>query len=67
MWTDINTKLKQGLVFCMLRGHVMGIPADYRDVDYKDRYELWTVNGHELFLEIQDKHKEFYRIITGCG
>jgi hypothetical protein len=35
MWTYINTKPKQGLVFCMFRGHVMGIPKDYRDSDYK--------------------------------
>jgi hypothetical protein len=25
MWTDINTKPKQGLVFHVFRGHVMGI------------------------------------------
>jgi hypothetical protein len=29
MWTDINTKPKQGFVFCVFRGHVVGIPADY--------------------------------------
>ena len=27
MWTDINTKPKQGAVFRAFRGHVMGIPA----------------------------------------
>ncbi len=27
MWTDINTKPKQGLVYRVFRGHVMGIPA----------------------------------------
>ncbi len=31
MWTDINTKLKQGTVFWVFRGHVRGIPADYND------------------------------------
>ncbi len=35
MWTDINTKPKQGLVYHKFRGHVMGIPADYNDKDYK--------------------------------
>ena len=34
MWTDINTKPKQGAVYCEFRGHVMGIPADYNDKDY---------------------------------
>jgi hypothetical protein len=29
MWTDINMKPKQGLVFRVFCGHVMGIPADY--------------------------------------
>ena len=31
MWTDINTKPKQGAVFRKLRGQVMGIPSDYDD------------------------------------
>jgi hypothetical protein len=34
MWMDINTKPKQGSVFHEFRGHVMGIPADYIDIDY---------------------------------
>jgi hypothetical protein len=28
MWTDINTKPKQGAVFWAFREHVMGIPAN---------------------------------------
>jgi hypothetical protein len=40
MWTDINTKLKQDLVFPVSRGHVMCIPADYRDLDYKGKVPL---------------------------
>ncbi len=28
MWTDINTKLKQGTVFWVFRGHVISIPTD---------------------------------------
>ena len=40
MWTDINTKLKQGLVFCVFRGHVMGTLAEYRDVDYEGKGPL---------------------------
>ncbi len=31
MWTDINTKPKQGKVYRVFRGYVMGIPADYKD------------------------------------
>ena len=34
MWTDINTKLKQGLYFRTFRSHVMGIPVEYRDKDF---------------------------------
>jgi len=37
MWTDINTKPKQGAVYRKFRGHVMGIPADYNDKDYKGK------------------------------
>jgi hypothetical protein len=37
MWADIyiNTKPKQGAVFREFRGHVMGVPANYNDDDYK--------------------------------
>jgi hypothetical protein len=35
MWTDINTKPKQGKVYREFHGHVMGIPPDYDDDDYK--------------------------------
>ncbi len=31
MWTDINTKRKQGAVFQEFRGQVMGISGDYVD------------------------------------
>jgi hypothetical protein len=37
MWTDINTKPKQGTVFCVFRGHVMGITADYNDASFATR------------------------------
>ncbi len=40
MWTDVNTKPKQVFVFRVFRGHVMGIPADYRDLDYKGKVPL---------------------------
>ena len=40
MWTDINTKPKQGLVYRVFRGHVMGIPADYKDSDYAGKVPL---------------------------
>ncbi len=35
MWSDINTKPKQGKVFREFWGHVMGIPTDYNDDDYR--------------------------------
>ena len=34
MWMDINKKPKQGIVFCTFCGHVMGIPAEYKDTNY---------------------------------
>jgi hypothetical protein len=37
MWTDINTKPKQGAVFQAFRGHVMGIPTDYNDASFATR------------------------------
>ncbi len=37
MWTDINTKPKQGAVFWAFRGHVMGIPADYNGASFVTR------------------------------
>ena len=43
MWTDINTKLKQGLAFRVFCGHVMGIPADYKDSDYEGKVPLMPV------------------------
>jgi hypothetical protein len=40
MWTDINTKPKQGLVYRVFRGHVMGILADYKNSDYAGKVPL---------------------------
>jgi hypothetical protein len=40
MWTDINMKPKQGLVFRVIRGHLMGIPVDYKDSDYESKVAL---------------------------
>jgi hypothetical protein len=40
MWTDINTKPKQGVVYCIFRGHVMGIPADYKDSNYAGKVPI---------------------------
>ena len=37
MWTDINTKPKQGAVFRAFRGHVMGIPTDYSNASFATR------------------------------
>ena len=38
--TDINTEPKQGLAFRMFRGHILGIPVDYKDSDYKGKVPL---------------------------
>ncbi len=43
MWSDINTKPKQGLAFRVFRGHEMGIPADYKDSDYMGKVPLMPV------------------------
>ena len=40
IWTNINTKPKQGLVYCVFRGRIMGIPADYQDSDYAGKVPL---------------------------
>jgi len=40
MWTDVNTKPKQGAVFCKFRGHMMGIPTEYNDADYINKVPL---------------------------
>ena len=37
MWTDINTKPKQGKVFREFRAQIMGIEPDYKDANYKNR------------------------------
>ena len=37
MWTDINTTPKQGTVFRVFQGHVMGIPADYNNESFATR------------------------------
>ncbi len=37
MWTDINTKPKQGTVFQVFWGHVMGISVDYNDNSFATR------------------------------
>ena len=40
MWTDVNTKPKQGAVFRKFRGHMMGIPTEYNDADYINKVPL---------------------------
>jgi hypothetical protein len=37
MWTDINTKPKQGAVFREFRAQMMGIKPDYNDAFYQNR------------------------------
>ena len=50
MWMDINTKPKQGKVFCEFRGHVMGIPTEYNDDEYKK--EVITIPPVSLLLPV---------------
>ena len=40
MWTDVNTKPKQGAVFCKFRGHMMGIPTEYNNAYYINKAPL---------------------------
>ena len=42
MWSDINTKPKQGVAFCEFRVQVMGIEPDYCDVVYAKLIHVWT-------------------------
>ncbi len=44
IWTDINTMPKQGTVFRVFRGHVMGIPADYNDESFAARCNFRPAN-----------------------
>ncbi len=50
MWMDINTKPKQGKVFHKFRGHVMGIPTDYNDDNY--RKDVVTIPPVSMMLPI---------------
>ncbi len=54
MWTDINTKPKQGTVFWVFRGHVMGIPADYNDGSFATSVVPMEItfmdNGGNIFV-----------------
>jgi hypothetical protein len=43
MWTDINTKPKQDVVYHVFRGYVMGIHADYKDSDYTGKVPISPV------------------------
>jgi len=45
MWTDRNTKPKQGAVFRAFRGHVMGIPTDYNDASFATRCKFRPPNS----------------------
>ena len=44
MWTDLNIKPKQGGVFQAFRGHVMGIPTDYKDASFATRCNFRPLN-----------------------
>jgi hypothetical protein len=53
MWTYINTKPKQGVVYRIFRGHMMGIPADYKDSDYAGKV---PVSPAVLMLPLTKDH-----------
>jgi hypothetical protein len=44
MWTDINTKPKQGTVFREFRAQVMGIEPKYKDANYENRIYVCPPN-----------------------
>jgi hypothetical protein len=62
IWTDINTKHKQGIVYHVFRGHVMGISADYNDSDYMDKVPISPV---VLMLPLTKKQLAFQEYIEG--
>jgi hypothetical protein len=39
----MNTNPKQGIVYPVFRGYVMGIPADYKDSDYPGKVPISPV------------------------
>ena len=49
MWTDINTKPKQGAVFRQFRGQVMGISRDYVD----------SIFEHSIYLRPPESPVEY--------
>ena len=51
MWTHINTKPKQGLVFCVFRGHTKDVPVEYRDADYESKMPLSPKMLMPLFIQ----------------
>jgi hypothetical protein len=63
MWMDINTKLKQGKVFCKFQGHVMGIPADYNDDDY--RKDVVTIPPVSTMLPIPRAKESLQECVGG--
>ena len=63
MWTDINTKLKQGAMYRKFRGHVMGIPADYNDKDYEGKVK--TVPPVDSMLPIPKEPKASQECVGG--
>jgi hypothetical protein len=63
MWTDINTKPKQGKVFRKFWGHVMGIPADYNDDDY--RKDVVTIPPVSTMLPIPRAKESLQECVGG--
>ncbi len=63
MWTDINTKPIQGSVFREFWGHVMGIPTDYNDNNYKLRVK--TLPPVNSILPVPKAQKESQECVGG--
>jgi hypothetical protein len=53
MWTDINTKPTQGIVYCVFRGHVMGIPADYKESSHAGKVPICPAVSMLLLMKEQ--------------
>jgi hypothetical protein len=60
MWTDINTKPKKGVVYRAFRGHVMGIPADYVDKEYKGKVKSTLPISLMLLVPKEPKASQEY-------
>ena len=65
MWMEINTKPKQGAVFCAFRGHVMGIPSEYNDKYYQGMVK--SIPPIDLMPPVPRTQKELKEFVDKNG